>query len=58
MSKSQSDWEAESDARTLAEANEIRKDPKRHKRAVEWAKRQMENIAGVVAEQPTGGNTK
>ncbi|MFT3815256.1 MAG: hypothetical protein QM740_18065 [Acidovorax sp.] len=43
------DWQAESDMRTLAEAEEIRKDPKRLKAALAKAK---EKIAELQKLQP------
>ena len=51
-------WQAECDARTLIEANEIRKDPKRHAAAVAHAKEQLENVAKVIGDQPTGAKSK
>ena len=38
------DWQAESDMRTLAEAEEIRKDPKRLKAALAKAKEKIEEL--------------
>lgn len=38
------DWQAQSDMRTLAEAEEIRKDPKRLKAALTKAKEKIEEL--------------
>lgn len=38
------DWQAESDMRALAEAEEIRKDPKRLKAALAKAKEKIEEL--------------
>lgn len=38
------DWQAESDMRTLAEAEEIRKDPKRLKAALAKAREKIEEL--------------
>ncbi len=38
------DWQAESDMRTLAEAEEIRKDPKRMKAALTKAQEKIEEL--------------
>lgn len=38
------EWQAESDMRTLAEAEEIRKDPKRLKAAMAKAKEKIEEL--------------
>lgn len=38
------DWQAESDMRALAEADEIRKDPKRLKAALAKAKEKIEEL--------------
>ena len=42
------DWQAESDMRTLAEAEEIRKDPKRYKAAMEKAKEKLAEIQSLL----------
>ncbi len=47
MAKSDNDWEIESDARTLVDAEVIRKDPKRYKKAIVKIKEQ--NAAGEEA---------
>lgn len=44
------DWRADSDMRTLIEAECIKKDPKRHKAAQECAKRKMLEVAAVASE--------
>lgn len=43
-------WRAESDLRTLIEAEQIEKDPKRIKAARELAKTKMLEVAAVAAE--------
>jgi len=43
------DWQAESDMRTLAEAEEIRKDPKRLKAALAKAREKIERAAEAAA---------
>lgn len=43
-------WRAESDLRTLIEAEQIEKDPKRIKAARELAKEKMLEVAAVAAE--------
>lgn len=51
-------WRAESDMRTLIEAAEIRKDPKRYKAAKEAALAKREELAAVVTQPATTGETK
>lgn len=41
------DWEAESDMRTLAQAEEIRKDPKRLKSALAKAKEKIAELQAI-----------
>ncbi len=41
------DWEAESDMRTLAQAEEIRKDPKRLKNALAKAKEKIAELQAI-----------
>lgn len=41
------DWRAESDARTLLQAGEIRKDRARLAKAKAWAKKQMAALTAV-----------
>lgn len=43
------DWQAESDMRTLAEAEEIRKDPKRLKAALAKAKEKIAELQSLPA---------
>lgn len=45
------DWQAESDMRTLAEAEEIRKDPKRLKAALAKAREKIDELQKL---QPAG----
>lgn len=40
----QDDWRAKDDMRTLASAEEIKKDPKRYKAAIKEAKLQIKNL--------------
>lgn len=49
------DWKADSDLRTLAQAEEIRKDPKRYKAALDKAK---EKIAALQAVQDEADEDK
>ena len=42
------DWQAKSDMRTLAEAEEIRKDPKRFKAAMAKAKEKLAEIEALL----------
>ena len=41
------DWRAEDDMRTLARAEEIRKDPKRHKAALAKAKEKIAELQNL-----------
>jgi len=43
-------WQAESDARTLTEASDIRKDKERLKAAIEFAKTKLQQIKGMLVE--------
>lgn len=43
------DWQAESDMRALAEAEEIRKDPKRLKAALAKAKEKIAELQSIPA---------
>lgn len=50
---SDKDWQAESDARTLVEANRIRKDPKRFAAAKKAAQRKLDEAkkdAATIAD--------
>jgi hypothetical protein len=42
------DWRAESDLRTLIEAEQIEKDPKRLKKAKELAKKRLLEVAAIA----------
>ena len=44
------DWRAESDMRTLIEAEAIKRDPKRFKKAQACAKQKMLEVAAVASE--------
>ena len=46
------DWQAEDDMRTLARAEEIKRDPKRLAAAKAAAKKKLEEVAAIVATQP------
>lgn len=48
MAKSEAEWRAEDDMRTLARAAEIRNDPKRLKAAQELAKAKLLELAQVA----------
>lgn len=48
MDDSEAEWQAKSDMRTLAEAEEIRKDPKRYKAAMEKAKEKLAEIQSLL----------
>lgn len=48
---SESEWRAESDMRRLAEAEEVRKDPKRLKAALAKAKEKIAELQGLDAKQ-------
>lgn len=52
------DWQAEGDCDTLIRAEEIKRDPKRLKRAQEIAHERLQAAARVTAEQPVGGGKK
>lgn len=45
------EWRAESDMRTLAEAEEIRKDPKRLKAAQAKAREKIEELKSLAPEK-------
>jgi hypothetical protein len=49
-SSSDDDWQAESDLRTLIDAEKIEADPKRYARAKALAKRRMMEVAKVASE--------
>lgn len=44
------DWRAESDMRTLIEAEAIKRDPKRHEKAQAFAKKKVLEVAAVASE--------
>ncbi len=44
------DWQAESDLRTMIEAEQIEKDPKRMAKVRELAKKRMMEIASIASE--------
>lgn len=46
-SSDMNDWRAESDARTLVEAQQIRNDPKRLKAAMAEVKKQADNLSAL-----------
>lgn len=46
------DWRAESDMRSLVEAEAIKRDPKRLAAAQACAKKKLEEVAAVTAMQP------
>ncbi|MBD9582979.1 hypothetical protein IB269_16425 [Delftia sp. DLF01] len=48
MDASEDDWQAKSDMRTLAEAEEIRKDSKRFKAAMEKAREKLAEIESLL----------
>lgn len=48
MDASEDDWQAKSDMRTLAEAEEIRKDPKRYKAAMAMAREKLSEIEALL----------
>lgn len=48
MDDSEAEWKAKDDMRTLAEAEEIRKDPKRYKAAMEKAKEKLAEIQSLL----------
>jgi hypothetical protein len=43
-------WQIECDCRTLSEAMEIRRDPKRLKAAVDYAKEKTKNLNSIINE--------
>lgn len=45
--KGEDDWRAESDARTLMQADEIRKDKGRLAKAKAWAKKQLAAMSAI-----------
>ena len=49
--KSEQGWRAESDMRALAEAEEIRKDPKRLKAALAKAKEKIAELQSLQSEK-------
>lgn len=49
--KSEAEWRAESDMRTLAEAEEIRKDPKRLKAAQAKAREKIEELKSLAPDK-------
>lgn len=55
MLKSEERWQVERDLDTLIEAEKIRADPKRMKRAAELAKERMLAVAGVAAHAGEDG---
>lgn len=48
MRKREEQWQAESDMRTLVEAEQIKRDPKRLKRAQECARKKLTEVASVA----------
>lgn len=50
LSAAEDDWRAESDLRTLMEAEAIEKDPKRMKAVQALAKKKLLDLASVAAE--------
>ena len=52
MAAQDAEWRAESDMRTLMEAEEIRRDPKRLKAAQACAKKKLEATASIMGEKP------
>lgn len=55
MRKQEETWRAERDLEILMDAEKIRADPKRLKRATELAKERMLAVASVAAEAGEGG---
>lgn len=49
MRKEEERWRAESDLRTLTEAEEIKRDPKRLKRAQDCAKEKLVEMAAAAS---------
>ncbi|AVQ81659.1 hypothetical protein [Variovorax sp. PMC12] len=56
--KGPEDWQIDSDLRTLAEAEEIRKDPKRFKAALARAKEKIAALQAVQEEADEDKNGK
>jgi hypothetical protein len=50
MTKSEDDWQCESDLRTLMEAEKIKNDPKRLAKVQAMAKQKMMAVASIAAE--------
>lgn len=48
MDDSEAEWKAKDDMRTLAEAEEIRKDPKRYKAAMAMAREKLAEIEALL----------
>ncbi|MFC4923000.1 hypothetical protein [Delftia deserti] len=48
MDDSEAEWKAKDDMRTLAEAEEIRKDPKRYKAAMAMAREKLGEIEALL----------
>lgn len=48
MDDSEAEWKAKDDMRTLAEAEEIRKDPKRYKAAMAMAREKLSEIEALL----------
>ena len=45
-----SDWQVESDLRTIIDAEKIKRDPKRYQKVQQLAKKRMLEVAEVAAE--------
>ena len=52
MAEQEDEWRAESDLRTLMEAEAIEKDPKRLKAAQAMARKKLLDLAGIAKEGP------
>lgn len=52
------DWKAESDLRTLIEAESIRKDAKRHAAAIACAKKKLDETAKIAGENTQTAGAK
>lgn len=48
MADEERDWKAKGDLHTLIEARKIKKDQKRHKAAMDMARRQKEALADIT----------
>ncbi len=48
MDDSEAEWKAKDDMRTLAKAEEIRKDPKRYKAAMAMAREKLSEIEALL----------